>query len=277
MCKNEPSWIHPLADLGFDVHLIEQSMAVSGGSGHVKPDVVATSNRYLSALLFDCKGGRNVDEGQAEHYRKLTTADVLRFVDVWRPERLTHNVCYFSMESGNLSRTNKFDDFVRLVLSEKALTKEGSFSEREVEKKFSVPISVEGMTPPTLYYPFSELDDAAVIMPFVLRGLIAQLLDKKRGGNMVISEAGLDDDQLMKRIHPLWHLISPDQQRSIRGKVRDVLRTIMRDYPDFVSKLQGAEPQPEMQVTLSNLIALCEKMLAEEEKKTRLTDDFSAR
>ena len=127
MCKNDPSWIHPLADLGFDVRLIEQTMAVSGGSGHVKPDVVATSNRCLSALLFDCKGGRNVDEGQAERYRKLTTADVLRFIDVWRPERLTHNVCYFSMESGNLSRTNKFNDFVRLVLSDKALTKEGSF------------------------------------------------------------------------------------------------------------------------------------------------------
>jgi hypothetical protein len=47
---------------------------------------------------------------------------------------------------------------------------------------------------------------------------------------------------------------------------------ILRDYPVFAARLQGTEPHPDIPVTLSNIIELCEKMIAEEEKKTRITD-----
>src|ERR1035438_4032195 len=85
MCKSGSKWIHPLADLGFDVRLIEQTMSLADGGGHVKPDLVATSNRCLNALVFDCKGGKNVEKEQADRYRRLTQQDILRWIEIWRP------------------------------------------------------------------------------------------------------------------------------------------------------------------------------------------------
>jgi len=273
MCKSGSKWIHPLADLGFDVRLIEQTMSLADGGGHVKPDVVATSNRCLNALVFDCKGGKNVEQDQADRYRRLTQQDILRWIEIWRPERLTHDVCLFSLEGNHLDRTDKFSDFPQLILSDESLRKVGSFSNKDVDREFATTISIpKGSVAPTLYYPFSARDDPAVILPFVLRAIIAFLLDKNRGGNLQISEAMLDNTELLRRVHPLWDLISVDHQRAIREKVRDIIKMILRDYPVFAARLQGTEPHPDIPVTLSNIIELCEKMIAEEEKKTRITD-----
>jgi hypothetical protein len=273
MCKENSNWIHPLADLGFEVRLIEQTMSLTGGTGSIKPDVVVTSNRHLHALLFDCKGGRNVDEKQADRYRKVTPEDILRWIAIWRPERLAHDVCFLSLESNRVDRTDKFKDFPLLVLSEQSLRKIGSFSNSHVEKKFQQPISIEKeMKQPMSYYPFSDQDDQAVILPFVLRAIVAHLMDKRRGGNVEVNEAMLDNEEMMRKLHPMWQLISLEQQRVIRTKVRDILRTILRHHQDFVSKLQGVEPHADIPVILANLVETCEKMIAEEEKKTRITD-----
>jgi len=273
MCKQNTNRIHPLADLGFDVRLVEQTMSLAGGTGSVKPDVVVTSNRCLNALLFDCKGGRNIDEDQAGRYRKVTPDDVLRWIEIWRPERLTHDVCFLSAESSQLDRTDKFKDFPLLILSAQSLRKTGSFSNTDVEETFRQPISIDkGMEQPMSYYPFSGADDPAVILPFVLRAMVAHLMDKRRSGNVEVTEAMLDSEEMSRKLHPMWELISLEQQRIIRSKVRDILRTIIRHHQDLVSKLQGVEPNPDIPMVLANLIETCEEMIADEEKKTRLSD-----
>ena len=273
MCKNNDRWLHPLFDLGYSPRLLEHTISLSATGGTVKPDVVAASNRLLNALAFDCKGGKNIEGNQAERYHTLSSADLLRWIDVPEPPRMTHDVCYVGLESNRLDRIPKLDEFPKLIFSASQVRMAGRFHRKEVEESFTRPIPlVDGMSPPMLYYPFSETDDQAVILPFVLRAIIETSTRLKRGGDVSIDSRAFETEEFMKRVHGLWDLMGDDTRANLRAKVRDIIRAVVSDYPDFMEKIGEVRERKNLPLTLSNLIPLCEKMLAEEEKKSRITD-----
>lgn len=271
LCKNGDNWIHPFYDLGYTPKLLEHTISLGSQKGTVKPDVVAASNKLLNAICFDCKGGRNIEEGQAGRYHDLSSRDLLRWIEVPEPDKLTHDTCFVGLEENQIDRTHKFDEFPKLIFGKEALRKVGTFSEKKVNDKLDEPMNlIGGMFPPTLYYPFSTTDDPAVMLPFVLRALVETSVRQKRSGNRQVNEGTFDTDDFRIRVHRMWNLMGQETRDALAIKIRDLVRTVMRRYPQFMEKVAGG--QESSQVILSNLIPLCQKMLADEEKKSRIDD-----
>ena len=275
LCKHSDHWIHPLFDLGYTPRLLEHTVSLGSQQGTVKPDVVAASNKLLNAISFDCKGGRNIEESQAARYHALSSADLLRWVNVPEPSRLTRDTCFVGLEDKQLDRTDKFAEFPKLIFSEKTVRKVGTFSEKKVNEKFAEPIELlGGFAPPTLYYPFSTTDDQTVILPFVLRALVETSIRMKRSGDRTVDDRTFDTDDFRRRVHRMWDLMGEETRSILAVKIRDTVRVIMRRYPQFTERIMGEEGTKTSQVVLSNLIPMCQKMLADEEKKLRLDDKY---
>jgi hypothetical protein len=273
LCKDSEHWVHPLLDLGYTPRLVEHVISLEARGGTVKPDVVAASNRLLNAITFDCKGGRNIDESQAAKYHDLSSSDLLRWINVPEPARLTRDTSFVSLEEKMVDRTDRFNEFPKLIFGLKTLRMTGKFSESQVNERLEKPIKLQdGMVPPTLYYPFSTTDDLSVILPFVLRALIETSVRLKRGGDRIVEDSTFDTESFRKSVHRMWDLMGDETRTALADKIRDVVRGVTKGYPQFIEKVNGSQGVKNIELTLSNLIPMCEKMLADEESKSRIED-----
>lgn len=273
-CKKSDTWAHPLEELGYDVKLIEQPIKLSrtAMSQSVKPDVVVLSNGHRNIIAFDCKSGKNADTEQAERYKKLTNDDLLRWIDFFDENSLTHDVCYFHFKENYERLAPHLSGFPLLVMSADNLSKAGTaFSRLEVEKKFRTEIDLKDKLPPTSFYPFSTDDNRGIIIPHVMRGIVSVLLDKEYKGIKIFDEKNYEDSRLMRKIHKMYDLLSTDDRRVLFEKVHGTLDHLRIEKPKFhqaILDIQNSSKDP--QNAFSKLIAVCEEIAQEEEGKGRL-------
>lgn len=273
-CIKNDSWIHPLADLGYKAQLIEQTIRTESSGKTVKPDVVATSKKTIHSVVFECKGGKTVEDEQISRYEDLTPSDLLRWIDVHTNDNFSHDVCIFNFKKNHESLDTKIN-FPVLSLSDISLEKNNGFSKKEVNEKFDNPISTKSMKPPISYYPFSETEDRRVIIPHVLRAMISVLMDRKTNDIDVTDPESFLNEVVLLRIHKMWKILSREHQNSLRDLIKEIIKDLKSAYPKFESQIQAIQTSTKTNTqALSNLIKTCDEILEKEEEKTWLDDYF---
>ncbi len=275
LCKKNTKWVCPFGELGYKVQLIEQSISIDGGQ-KVKPDVIPVSNKQLNALVFECKGGTTLKEDQIIRYRKLTKKDLLRWIDVFTEDSLTHDICLAGYENSydKLKKSNTAN-FPMLSFSKDKIKKSGTnFIVEEVEEKFANEIDISGMIPPLSYYPFSELDDKGVIVPYVLRAVTSLIVEKKRRGKTDALDKNIfASAEVLRKVHPLWDILSIEHQHELQSKVQQLVDELQGTYARFKENIVAIqESENKSTVAISNLIEICEEIIKNEESKIRITD-----
>lgn len=275
LCKKNERWVHPLADLGYTVQLIEQTISTESGK-KVKPDVIAASNKLLNSLVFECKGSITIDEDQIERYKELKENDLLRWVDLYTTDHTTHNVCLICYESNykQLVEKNKAN-FPILSFSDIRIWKSGSkFVRDEVEQKFKTDVDISTLVPPLSYYPFSENDDKKVIIPYVLRIIISLLINKQTRRHMdPLDENTFSSELVLSKIHLLWDILSLEHRSTLQSKIKIIVNDLKGSYPKFKETIESVQ-QTHSPIAISNLITACEEIIVKEETEQRL-DDFT--
>jgi len=227
MCKRHKDWISTLADLGYEPALIEQQIRTSSDEV-VKPDILATSNKLIHSLIFECKGGVTVDADQLRRYSTLTEDNVLRWTRPFTHQNFHFDACLVDVEENHPVVAAIGNQFPIITFGTKTLFKTNHFKEKKLNEAFKVPINLDEKTPPLSYYPFCEDDENAYLSLFVLRGLVSMAVRNAKGGPSTSEENIITRDDLLKSIfNPVFDALSKSHKDRLKEKIKEVVRWIM--------------------------------------------------
>jgi hypothetical protein len=227
MCKRHKDWISTLADHGYEPELIEQQIRTSSDE-LVKPDILATSNKLIHSLVFECKGGVTVDADQLRRYSTLTEDNVLRWTRPFTHQNFHFDVCLADVEENHPVVVAVGNRFPIITFGAKTLFKTNDFKEKRLDEAFKVPIGLDGKTPPLSYYPFCEDDENAYLSLFVLRGLVSMAVKNAKGGPSTSEENIITRDDLLKSIfNPVFDALSKSHKDRLKEKIKEVVHWIM--------------------------------------------------
>lgn len=268
LCKKDGSWIHPLADLGHKAKLIEQTIGTETGGKKVRPDVVVASERLIHSIVIECKGGRTLSAGQISRYKLLKPSDLLRWYRIHDPNQHTHDICLLIYKKNEATTPPQVDVPV-LSISETGLERHNDFSISELNRKFDKPISIPRVAPVS-YYPFSPRDGRRVIVPHALRTI--RLAVAPRTGQ-THAESIVNDD-IMRKIHKMWDILSKKHQASLKNKVQNVIGELRKSHP-ALNEFLDRNPIIEKKDTskLNRFSEICDQVMNDEMRAT--LDDFS--
>jgi hypothetical protein len=230
MCKKNINWVSVLADLGYDIQIIEQTMNTSTGDA-VKPDVVAASNQLLHSLVFDAKGGITIDPDQLRRYSTMKPED-LRWVSVWDRQHLQFNVCICDLlENHNLIKMSNTAQFPMLTFGSEILSKEGKFNVQKLNEVFQNPIDLTGKLPPLSYYPFSDMDETPYIAMHVIRAILSITMKNIKSRSSEISEEKIItfDEVVATKFNPVWKALSSEHKKALKAKIIEVIKRTLAD------------------------------------------------
>jgi hypothetical protein len=245
LCKKNVGWVSPLADLGYEPQIIEQSLNTSSGSV-VKPDLIATSNRHLHSLVFELKGGKTCSADQLQRYAALTVGDLLRWVTVYDRNHLAFDVCLCDLAS-NHSEIKKANNglFPMLIFSSDKLVKEGVFKRQKLNEAFKTPISLNRKYPPLSYYPFSDEDSHSYIAIQVVQALLSIIIKNMQQGIQYNEETIFTLDEIVaNQFSDVWKLFSIEHRKSLRSKIIEAAKTFLakqevRDSLGIIQQKEG--------------------------------------
>lgn len=232
MCKKSDKWVTLLADLGYEVRLIEQKINTSSGDV-VKPDIVAVSNRYLHSLVFECKGGTTIDSDQLKRYSTLTNDNISRWVGphVFDPINLRLDVCLSDLEEnhGVVKTYNKVFPMLTFGFENKKMFKTRNFKNAELNNKLIRPMNLKDKVPPLFYYPFSEDDPDPYIAFHVIATIISVAIKNyKEGGPDVFEDKIIGFDEVVaSRFNYVWDALSDEHRGRLKTKIKEVIRRLM--------------------------------------------------
>lgn len=227
MCKKHKDWVSVLADLGYELQLIEQQIRTSS-EDTVKPDIVVASNRLLHSVVFECKGGITLDVEQLKRYSSLSSDNLRRWITVFTPESIQFDVCIGDLEENHhfIARMNR--EFPMITFANDKIFKTGEFKLNQLNAAFKEPISLKGKIAPLSYYSFCEEDKDDYIALFVLRGLVSVAIKNAKGGPSAFEESIITRDDLVKLIfNPVFDALSREHQARLKAKIKDVIRLVM--------------------------------------------------
>ena len=227
MCKKHSDWITTLSDLGYKPEVIEQRIRTSTDEA-VKPDVIATSNKLVHSLVFDCKGGITVDQDQMQRYSTLTENDLLRWVSPFTAIGFRFDICISDVDEYHSAIIPTTNGFPILTFGRDTLTKTRDFKESRINAAFRNPISLDGKVPTLMYYPFCEDDKTPYIALFVIRGLVSLAIKQSRGGPSIYNNNLISKDELLKFIfNPIFDALSDEHKGRLKDKINEVVQWIM--------------------------------------------------
>jgi len=273
MCKKHRNWIHVLADLGYEPQVIEKQVRTSSGD-IVQPNIIATSNKLIHSLVFECKGGITVEQDQLQRYSTLTNENILRWITVFASENFHFDVCISDLEENHRFNAYIAKIFPMITFGNNKVSKTGDFGEEKLNVAFEEPITLEDKIPPLSYYPFSEDDENAYIAPFVIRGLVSIAIKNAKGGPSISEEIEITRDELIKLIfNPVYDALSRKHQGRLKEKIKEVIHLVkvresMKDTLGIIEKAGGYK----VSRPLSRLIKESEKFIAHLETQSSLID-----
>lgn len=176
LCNRQDGWPSFMHDHGYAVVSLELSLATGDGE-RATPDVVIVSNRNRHVVLVECKGRGGIVPKQDRRYDGLETKSIVaqiragRFVD-------RHTVVY-ATSAANLGEIGEQTGRPIIIFSPSRVWGRGDFGSRELNEKLRNGVSLEGMRPPTRYYPFGLEDSDPVVISNIVRGIVT-LATKRR-------------------------------------------------------------------------------------------------
>ena len=272
--KDSETWIHPLADLGYEASLLEQKIPLTGGQ-EAKPDVVAHSNSLNHSLVVDCKGGTTIKEGQMDRYALLSKNELKNYIYIYDLNQFTHDICIVDFEQHHGELSKLIQGFPFLTITATQLRKSGTFTKGKLDAALATGIPIPaGMVEPSSYYPFSENDGQGVIVKEVLRAFIAILQDKRKRNLNVFARETYADADVLKTIHPMYPIMGRDHQDAVVGRILDIITYLQREYTEFarqVFDIQNARFEGmDIHVRIANLIEACQQIAEKEDEKMGL-------
>lgn len=269
LCADTRHWPNVLAKMGYKVQLIEQSVSLQSAKKAV-PDVVSVSNKTVHAIVAECKGGNSIDPEQDDRYRQLTPGDLLHHVTVHDRNRFEHTVCYVD-KSDNHDSLKRGTAFPFITFGRDCITVDGSLGRDDLDGRLDR-IPLKGTREPTYLYPFSHDDKDYVVIPYVLRGLIAHVFRSPEEPFKIDDPDTLEE--ILKITHKHADRISAKHRRELAKRVDKILKFLLHQNPDLRSQVSKIETAGRHASTLQSLKKTCEELIARYEKQTRL-DTFS--
>lgn len=265
LCADTRHWPNVLAKLGYKVQLIEQSVSLQSAQKAV-PDVVSVSNKRVHAIVAECKGGNSIDAEQDDRYRQLTPDDLLRHLTVHDRNRFGHTVCYVD-KSDNHDSLKRGTSFPFITFGRDCITVDGSLGSDDLDGSLDK-IPLKGTREPTFLYPFAPDDEAYVVIPYVLRGLITHICRSPD------KQFKIDDPDTFEKILKITHKhadrISSKHRKELAKRIYKILKLLLRQNPDLRSQVSKLETTEHRTLTMQSLKKTCEGLIAKYKTQTML-------
>lgn len=272
LCERDHHWPSLLSDLDYRVRLIEQSLRTSSGY-MVKPDIVAVSSRLFHSLVIEIKSGPSIDVDQLARYDSLKAPNLRNYLETYLHQQLTLDICYVGLEANRVTLLPMLGTHPLLTFDNSAIRKSGQFSQYELERKFSEPISLTGKHPPVSYYPFSEEDEDDVFLDSILRMVVQTALKASRGRSpSALIETTFNSEDMVKYAHPYWDALSTDQRAVLSQRIKKIIDRLMARYLDLTVCLNNLESRRGYKILgqLSRITELVERIKEGERKQPPL-------
>jgi hypothetical protein len=237
LCRHDAGWPSSLAELGYEVQVIEQTIGTARGD-RVKPDIIAASNKHLHALVLECKGGASIDKQQVDRYSGPNADDLTRWVTVYSPSQLQFDVGFPIFQYNEKALLEPTYPYPLIAFGRNAIDKIRNFSREALNVIF--PIGLDGMTPPLNYYPFSDQDKDAVIVPRVLRMIVQVALANARGGASSLDQTIYTED-VVSQMHPYWNALSTEHRNALVERIKKIVKHLLDSQPTLRMSLEELE------------------------------------
>jgi hypothetical protein len=241
LCARDVYWPSALADLGYQVQLIEQTIRTGRGND-VRPDIVAVSDVLVHSLVFECKGGTTLGTTQIARYGGLQVGDVARWVTVSSTARpLSLDLCFAIRQDNEVFLLGPTDPYPVLSFGKNDIKKRRNFSQANLDKALQEPISLKDMRPPLGYYPFSEQDKDPVIIPRILRMIVQIALRRSKGGPSTLLDATFDSEDILSGTHPYWEALSREHRNELVKRIKEIIRRVLASHEELRIQLEEIE------------------------------------
>ena len=278
LCKDAAHWPGVLYDLGYEVQLIEWSISLRKSSQKITPDVVAVSNSLLHAMVIDCKSGTNIKSDQDRRYESLESHDLTYHVTVHDQNQLTHVVCYAD-EAANHGSLEPHTRLPFITFGPEEVCGKRNFGRPEVNDKLCKGVSLKDMLEPTGYYPFSPDDEDSAVIPHVLPGLLAYLVQRGRKSPPTTVDVDMVE-AILKSIHPFHERMSSRHRRVLTKSIKRIINLCKNNNGEFKQQLAKIEDGKASYNTMQSLRRICgeliDKELIDEYARQKTIDNFQS-
>ena len=265
LCMNTLNWPNILGDLGYEVQLIEQTVSLQS-TRKVTPDVVAVSNKTVRAIVAECEFGA-INADQDRRYQQLTPENLLNHVTVHDRNRMSHTVCYVDMCDDH-DRREPHTRFPFITFGKDSIAGSGDFGHKDLRKCFAGPISLAGTKEPGFLYPFSHDDEDYVVIPHVLRGLIACAW-KPPSKQFKIGDPGTPE-AILEIVHRHVTLIYAKHKSQLTGRIKSVVEKLLTEIPDLQEQVSKIDAEGRHPASIQRLEKICDDLISDYETQTRL-------
>jgi hypothetical protein len=164
-----------------------------------------------------------------------------------------------------------------LTFNRDSIVKTRDFGISDLDGRFQTPVSLIGMMPPLGYYPFSEKDDDAVIVPWLLRTLVQLALNKYRGGPEVLLGASFNLDSVLASSHHYWDCLSAEHKAALRNRVDGILMRMINQDPEWKELLERLQAGRGIRVrgTLTQLKSKAQATIDEYQRQPRIDREWT--
>lgn len=221
MCRSDSRWPHYFFDLGYGVKWIEQPFTCGTGQKLV-PDLVIVSSMQNNCTLFESKSGSNIEDRQAERYKKVKPKDIVSklFVDVIGGQEPSVDVTYLCFSESThaiVAQLNALSAaFPVLEMTPNVLQLAANrFSVTKINDDLSKGIAIDRNRIPMGYFPFDENSSDSEVAPFIMQTLVSFAKQNKphfRGEEITQDIVG-----------SLWEHYGAALRRKLVNKVKSIL------------------------------------------------------
>jgi len=221
MCRPDPKWPHYFYDLMYGVKWIEYPFQCETGES-LKPDLVISSPETNNCIIFEIKGGNNIDNSQAENYKGVQPRDAVTclHIDTIAGTEPSVDVAYTCFNEASPMIISQLEAIkasfpvfelgnkhFKLVCNECAV--------RQITDELSRGVDIDINKIPMGYVCFDEESSDSEIAPHVIQTLLSFAVQNRPHFN--INEITSDS------VGSLWRHLSPQHQKRLKNKVRPIL------------------------------------------------------
>lgn len=235
MCRSDSKWPHYFYDMAYGVKWIEYPFTCGTGE-MLEPDLVIVSNVQNNCILFESKSGSNIENEQADRYKKVRPDDVVSrlFVDVVGGQKPSVDVtylCFSESASAIVSQLNALSAaFPVLEIAPNILVlTSNSFSVPKITSDLSKGIAIDRDKIPMGYFPFDEDSSDSEVAPLVMQTLVAFARQNKPHFK--------SDEITQDTVGSLWGHFGAQKKKKLINKVKDILgKAQVRELHSFLNR-----------------------------------------
>lgn len=242
LCFPRPAFPNDLYNLGYRIKGFEKIFNNINGN-EIKPDMIIACEKKGCLIFFESKSGKNVEKEQIKNYSEITKEDLIRNAG-FNKKLLTlgHDISYICYEKTfvNKKEIKGFNNLLKgikgkynfpiLVFDKEKSTlslKYFTFKDDELTSILSKEIKIPMERLPT-FIKFDQHSSEEDIEIEVLRSIISYIqVDKMKFtiGEML--------SEIISPFPGFKDLIGPQTKKSIKNKLKKVLKQISKDRPDY--------------------------------------------